>query len=384
MPSIRDIAESVWDQLSSANSSLYVSHRWLRWAQDDSSFCSRYLLARDAQDRLVGALPCYLLEREARSVDAWYDPMQVFVRPHVSKPADGSNWFPVLLLGSRSGYHGDVLVDPQLSSEQQSAVVRALIDASEHIAVEFGARSRALMYVAAPTANATCRLGGRSGRTVPTSAEAVINTRWDSFDEYLLQFAKKRRTNIRRELSTFAGANVLVREMTLAQSYELVGPLLGRLQRKYGLTDTDQELTRRMAAQAAVLNDISRVFLGVRDGKVVGFSLCYEWRRQLYVRSTGFDGDAGSAPFAYFNLALYAPLRYAIDHRLNSVNVGVSAYRAKIARGAQLSPLWSVLWPPSDADPASLSALEQPAAEAAEAENLIPGTFALSPMSLGT
>ena len=372
---VHDIPATAWNALGQADN-LYLSHSWLRWADGDPAFHASHLLAWNDHGQLVGALPCYLWWRGREdSVNGWYDPVRVFIRPTASQPIDVDRWFPLLLLGSRSGYHGDVLVATGLPPSQQALVHAALLDAAADQATEVGARSRALMYVPETSVDQVQRLLCPVARAVPTSAEAVIGSGWDSFADYLRQFAKKRRTNIQREITTFETAGVTVQETTLGDSYQRIGPLLGRLQRKYGFTDTDEAMTDRMAAQAAALDDISRVFLELRDGQVVGFSLGYEWRGQFYVRSTGFDADGGSAPFAYFNLAVYRPLRHAIEHGLRCVNMGVSGYQAKVARGAVLAPLWSMVWPPADADPGSLAALAEPAAEAAEAESLVAGTF---------
>jgi predicted N-acyltransferase len=134
-------------------------------------------------------------------------------------------------------------------------------------------------------------------------------------------------------------------------------------------------MTARLEAQAVTLDSASRVFLELSGDRLVGFCLAYQWQDRLYVRSTGFDPDPGAAAFDYFNLVVYGTLRHAIEHRLSSVHLGLSSYRGKVARGAALSPLWSVVWHPGEAAPEALKALDLPAEEAVEAEELVPGTF---------
>jgi hypothetical protein len=61
-------------------------------------------------------------------------------------------------------------------------------------------------------------------------------------------------------------------------------------------------------------------------------------------------GDA----FEYFNLAYYEVVEFALAHGYGRIEFGITAYRAKLARGAHLHPLWGYLesWsaPPPRAD----------------------------------
>lgn len=368
--SIAAIDARDWDRLAIGRG-LFVSHRWLRWAERDPGFAATYLLVRDRKDRLVGALPTYLWHGNGGALDAWYDPWRVFVAPTVPGPAGRSSWLPVLLLGGRCGYHGDVLVDASLDISCRRAILALLMTGAEQVAADTGARSVALMYVAQPVADLVRQAGGPGAQLVATSAEAVISTDVDNFDGYLRRFPSRRRTTLKSEISMFDRAEVDVREATLGQVHAEIGPLLARHARNFGGTETDAVATRRLAEQSEVLDSISRVFLETRGGRVVGFSLCYEWEGTLYVRSSAVDRDAGSARFAYFNLAIYRPVRHAIEHRLREVNLGASSYQAKVGRGASLRSLWSVVWPPAEPGPATLSALAQPAAEAAEAQAVL-------------
>jgi predicted N-acyltransferase len=364
--SITAIDAAAWDGLAGAQS-LYLSHRWLTWAERDQNFAPRYALVRDDHGRMLGALATYLWHGIGSSVDAWYDPWRVFVAPHVSASGRREEWLPVLLLGSRSGYHSDLLLDGSIDELQKLSVVRLLLSAVESVSDESGAVSTALMYLPGETLRLVGGIAGHRAHTVPTSAEAVIDVRWSSFEEYLRQFARRRRGTLKAEINAFESTGAEVREDSLGATYGQIAPLLARLRRKHGASETARDVARHLREQAEALDGISRVFLEMRAGRVVGFSLCYEWAGALYVRAAGFDNELGSARFAYFNLALYRPLRHAIEHDLREINLGASSYQAKISRGASLIPLWSIIWAPIGSDPAVLAALRQPAREAAEA-----------------
>jgi len=225
------------------------------------------------------------------------------------------------------------------------------------------------MYVPEPTAEEVRRATGSAARAVPTSAEALIQLRpEEDFEGYLKRFTSAKRNKFKREIRAFEAAGGKLAVRRLSEVAESVGPLLGDLHQRHGDDgSTAETMTRYLASQAAVLDEWSRVFVEERDGRITAFALAYAYDGCLYGRAAGFDRAAGVSPFAYFNLAFYAPLRYAADHGLSAVDLGTGAYQGKVLRGAELRPLWSAVWPPNDSEPAWLEALDHPAAEAVEA-----------------
>jgi hypothetical protein len=176
---------------------------------------------------------------------------------------------------------------------------------------------------------------------------------------------------MKREIELFHSSGPRIVETTLSECCEEVGPLLGNLHRKHGAEDSDADTTRYLKSQAAVLDNASRVFLEVEQDRPVGFSLCYEWGNELHVRVVGFNYDCSSR-FAYFNLAYYLPLEYAIGRGMDCIHVGAGTYGAKVSRGGVLEPLWSVVWPPDDQDAAWFEACKQAGEDAREAQRYLP------------
>jgi len=369
-PSIARIDWAEWTRLENGRS-LYQSHPWLSWAEKNCAADAFYVLARDPAGTLVGAVPTYLLSVSNTSWNSWYDPLTAFTSDDAGTMRRRSVWFPLLLLGSLSGYHCDVLVDPSLEDADQRTVTRALILRCQSLADARHARSMAMMYAPEATARAVARDGLGATQPILTSANTRISASWTDLNAFLNSFSRRRRYNMQREIDLFRAGESHIVETRLSDCLQDVGPLLGNVHRKHGAADSDLDTTQYLRSQAAHLNDISRVFLEIADGQPVGFSLCYEWGRELHVRVVGFDYER-SARFAYFNLAYYLPLDYAIRRGFSHIHLGPGTYGAKASRGAVLDPTWSLVWPPDDESRAWFEQVKHPGEDAREASPWLP------------
>jgi hypothetical protein len=52
---LAEVPAAQWDALAGA-ASLYQSHAWLRWAEEHHELPTRYVLAKDANGTLLGAV----------------------------------------------------------------------------------------------------------------------------------------------------------------------------------------------------------------------------------------------------------------------------------------------------------------------------------------
>lgn len=368
--SIARIDSAEWTRLENGRS-LYQSRPWLSWAENNCGADAFYILARDPAGSLVGAVPAYLVSGADTSWNSWYDPLTVFAGGDGQTKNRRSVWFPLLLVGSLSGYHSDVLVDPSLDDVDQAAVTRALVHRCRSLADARHARSMAMMYAPEGTAVAVSRGGLGATQPILTSANTRIGASWSDLDAFLNSFTRRRRYNMQREIDLFRSGGSQIVDARLSECLQEVGPLLGNVHRKHGAADSDLDTTQYLKTQAAHLNDISRVFLELADGKPVGFSLCYEWGQELHVRVVGFDYER-SARFAYFNLAYYLPLDYAIRRGFSHIHLGPGTYEAKASRGAVLDPTWSLVWPPDDDNRAWFEQVKHPGEDSQEATRWLP------------
>jgi predicted N-acyltransferase len=364
-PSISRIDPTEWRRLDQGRS-LYQSHPWLSWAESNCAADALYVLARKPGGELVGAVPAYLLSGVDTSWNTWYDPLTVFAGDANETADRRSAWFPLLLVGSVSGYHSDVLVDPSLSATEKRVVTRELVLRCRSLADERGALSMAMMYVPQRTAfTIACSVPGAT-QPILTSANTRISASWPDLDSFLSSFTHRRRYNMQRELDVFGSASSRVVETRLSDCLDAVGPLLGNVHRRHGAADTDLVTTEYLRSQASHLDHVSTVFLELAGDDPVGFSLCFEWGRELYVRVAGFDYER-SARFAYFALGYYLPLHYAMRRGLGGIHLGPGTYQAKTSRGAALDPTWSLVWSPDRENTAWFERVKQPGEDAHEA-----------------
>jgi uncharacterized protein len=357
-----------WDFLA-GSARLYQSRNWLRWAEEYYQAPTRYVLARDAAGDLIGAVVTYLTQDIPDRPLTWYDPVQMFLAPYCDTSCAGQDWHPVLLVGGCSGYHSEMLLSLALDGAGRLAVAGSLLAECRAIAAGNGAGSLAFMYAPKRTCEEMSKALGVPAQLILTSADTVIplSVGADGFNSYLARFPSARRSKLRKEVELFAAAGGRVEEYRLSEVLDQLAPLLGAHQRKYGSPVTDEEMVRYLTLQEKYLGSISVVFVDERqDGKIYGFALCYSHDDTLYCRATGFDPNC-AAPFAYFNLTIYAPVRHAAAHGLTAVALGLGSYQGKRLRGAQLTPLWSVVVPPERADPAWEDILGRPSPQAIEA-----------------
>ncbi|WKU04446.1 GNAT family N-acetyltransferase [Micromonospora sp. HUAS LYJ1] len=366
VPTIGAVPPDEWDRLA-AGAQLYQSHGWLRWAEEYfAELRPRYVLAHDADGALLGGVATYLMTEVPTRYTTWYDPVRMFLAPHCDPAGAAERWFPVLLVGGCSGYHGELLVASHLDGEGQARIARALLDRCRDLAAELGAQTTTFMYATKQTAEDISRIWGGAGPVIATSAEAIIPLDGAAdFEGYLARFPSARRSKLRKELTAFTGSGSRLGRYRLVDVLTEVTPLMGGHQRKFGADISDEEIGRYLRLQDKHLGSGSVVFVDERDGRINGFTLCYAHGDTLYSRAAGLAPEAG--PFAYFNLAVYAPIRHAIEGGLRAVALGAGSYQGKVLRGAEVHGLWSAVVPPEPLEDGWREVLGRPFPQAVEA-----------------
>ena len=344
--SLTDVDEGEWDSLV-GDDEFYASHAWLRSIEQETDMEARYLLARSGDGKLVGALPTYFWDGGGpAATTSHYDPFNLFCEGLPPERRDA--WLPQLLLGTRAGFLNAVLVDRDLAPEERAGALRRLVDAAVALADERGAGTAAMMYLTPEMlAEAAPAFGGRA-RALRSSAEVSISVEWASFDEYLRSLSSKRRGTARRDVRQFADSGLTVSVERLGACIDRASVLLAAVDEKYDTGATSEDERAYLAAQVELLDDRSVVFAARAGEEIVGICLLYRWRDALYGRSVGFDYDKLGDDRAYATLSFYEPIRYAIDEGIRRIHLGTGSWEAKLLRGGELTPLWSLVRPPDD------------------------------------
>ncbi len=321
---------------------LYLSRPWLLAVEDDAENANAvsYLLVR-RDGVLRAALPFY--HRRRPSYDDFYDPIAQFRQP--DQPESG--WYPLVLGGTVAAYWNELLLDVTAPAEEQDRALRLLLNEFDH---ERAGGAAGFMFALPDTVRQVAGHWGARARRMFVGAQTTIDVAWNSIDDYVTALPKQRRADVRKELRQFARWEAAKSTYPLAKCHDQLIPLIANLQRKYGHEADESVIARQLADQAAHLDEHSTVLTCEIDGRIVAFTLLYEWENELFLRSAGFDYEAvGRDTAAYFNLACYEPLRYAMERGLDRLHLGMGTYRAKIARGARLTPCWSVVLPADEA-----------------------------------
>lgn len=325
---LRDVDRGAWDELASS-SSFYSSTTWLQMIESIElvNHEPAYHQVWDG-DRLVGALPSYRVLKET-STQYSLDTLA------------GGHWSgrSVLLGGNRRAYVNEWLVDPGLTGERRSEVIRLLGQALSSRAAETGAEGVLLPFMTHPTMQ-ELRREHLAGYPFMIVAEAEILLPEPSLDDYLGRMPSDRRREIRREMRRFADAGFTLATERLDECAEEAGLLFGNLERRWGVERTDEAATAFVVEHASYLAEASLVFTARREGTLVGFALAFPWGNRLFLRFAGFDYASTEGTFAYFNLTYYEPIKYACEHGFSSVHLGLASLDAKTARGATLTPVW--------------------------------------------
>lgn len=350
--SVTEIGEAGWAGLTGA-AVLYQTYQWQVWAEKYYPLDPLYVVARDEAGALVGALSTNIMREAPDRLITWYDPVRMFLAPHTSTDGANEAWFPVLLLGGCSGYHSEVLYAPHLDEAGRIAVRAALLAEAGRVAEAAGCRSTTLMYATEDVARDTVAgldevgLGGSGARLIPSSAKAIIDLGPEPTDVagFMSRFPSRQRKKHRKEMAAFHRSGIEVTEHPMTEVLNEIAPLAAGHQSKYGDPTTPEQALDYWGSQAHTLGENSVVFASRRDGVMHGFVVFYLHGDTMYGRGAGFDDEAG--PYAYFNLSVYEPVRYAVEHGIRRLDLGAGSYEGKLQRGAVNEALWSAVVPPA-------------------------------------
>lgn len=248
--------------------------------------------------------------------------------------------YPCAVCVSPFGYRVAIETRPE-----RVDTLKLLLEEFDEVARDFGARSKAFLFVPEAGYDDLERVLNALGyRRAAIAARCVLDVEWPTFDEYLASLSADRRRKVKLELQRFreSGLTLDVIDGTDATPDLLVrlGRLSALVQEKYGhASDPELEATV-LRGLVEALGERTRLFLVRRDGEVVSYLRGFHGGDTFYCASTGEDHKVvGRRACAHFKVGYYAPIEYAIREGLRRVDWGLGAYEPKLHRGARLEPL---------------------------------------------
>lgn len=290
------------------------------------------LVTAPGADRPIGASPGYFYELDLLGV-RW---------PRTA-PALGllRRWWPRLLfmrsfeVGTPLPLANPFLVDP---SQRPEEVVDALIGRALNEAQRGGAPFTLVQNFTSCSGPVADVLRAHGMASVPIPSTAVVDVRFESFEEYL---GSMRASYRRRANQTLARTE----ELTIEHRADFadLADELARLWR--AIYDRAREIRREVLTpeyfrQASAVEETSTLIVRRPDGSIAAFGLLLRDGPVLSFMQCGFEEEAGRGEGAYFRL-LYEIVRLGIEQRFRLVDLGVTTLAPKLDVGAVPIPLYA-------------------------------------------
>ncbi len=280
----------------------------------------RYVLARRG-DRLVGFLPLYLKGDSYGEFIfdwAWADAAQ----------RAGLAYYPKLVVAAPfSPVGGERLV---VAPGEGDDTRRALLAGARQVAQELGVSGLHLLFVTEPEA-ALLEAEGLAIRH--THQFQWTNGGYRDFDDFLLRFRSKKRTQIRRERRAVRDAGVQVQVLEGdAITAAHMGHAWGFYRRTvdkffYGRRYLNRRFFQHLGAH---FRHRLMLVLAERDGEVIGGALNVRKGDVLYGRYWGANDDVR---FLHFEICSYAGIEAAIERGIQRFEAGAGGGAHKYGRG---------------------------------------------------
>ena len=337
-----DVPVKEWDSLTEGDT-IYSTSGWLwvRRGRQPEGTQGHYLLARDENDTAVAGLETYAFVRPPRPL---YHPAPLLAGLVDDEQLDLVGQRPLTIATGWQEYRGQIPGLAGLDPADREAAVAALGAHAIGIAEDFEASMVGYFYL--PREHALEVLRAHSD-AAPVALLHDVETafpvgQWQDFDEYVAWLPSGRRKRARREVRDFRQSGRTIRSVGLPEVVDTIAPLNSQLMRKHGHAFSPERAAGIYGLQAQFLGEASTVLLAEDAGRVIGFALRYRLDDMLYARVAGFDYSVPNQA-DYFNLVFYHQLEQQAAQPTRGIHLGVNTLQAKLTRGAQPTPLYTVL-----------------------------------------
>lgn len=326
-PSIAALPAAEWDQLAGGDNP-FVSHAFLRALEDggatggDSGWDPMHLVLRDADGKLIAAMPHYLKHHSygeyifdhswanafTRAGGAYY-PKMLSAVPFT--PATG----PRFLVGD---------VDEDRAAQLRTALATGMTQYLDR----FDLSSAHINFLPDADIAALADAGWMTRSSIQFHWQ---NDGYADFDEFLAALSSRKRKNIRKERRTVAEAGVtLLRltgdDITTSHIDHFYRFYMSTIDRKWGGAYLTEDVFHHLHASMA---DRILLVMAEHDGRIIGGALNFIGEDTLFGRNWGCDLDI---PCLHFEACYYQAIEFAIERGLKTVEAGAQGFH-KVQRG---------------------------------------------------
>lgn len=324
------LSDKAWNEL--AGTHFYSRTEWLRYCTAETLTAGDTVAVRNATGDVVLAAPVRdLAGLPGWSRYRWNDYLAAAGLPELSSRG--------ILVGPSEGFQTHLLTRNECGIDE---VARFLEAVRSHNGLQ--ERPAVAMFVSTGDARLLVE-AGVAHVPVLLEADAWLEVPDGGWDEYVAQFRRGRRYNIRMERQKFADAKLTVSHHALEECWQTLGQASAALLRKYGHSTTPEREQASMQRMIHQLGARARVAVCHKSGALdqpSGFCVYYEHNDTVYIRWAGFDDTQLEGVYEYFNTLYYSQIERAQQTGTRWIHAGTGATAAKALRGAQLRPSWLI------------------------------------------
>ncbi|OXS72691.1 hypothetical protein B1B04_15450 [Lysinibacillus sp. KCTC 33748] len=172
---------------------------------------------------------------------------------------------------------------------------------------------------------------------IPFYPNTVLNTEYNTFDDYLQSLKKKKRWDVRNKQKILQeyGAKIYICNCDEIKDYSKIYQLYNNTALRNDAVPSIINYSEEGFSNWINMNDCYRWVIIEFEGEIIAFALLVEDNDHLIFKHVGMDYKHSTSCFAYFNL-YYVSIDYAINNGFKKMYCGPTTYDTKKSIGCQL------------------------------------------------
>ncbi|MEM2143747.1 MAG: GNAT family N-acetyltransferase [Candidatus Jordarchaeaceae archaeon] len=322
------------DSLDAISDDPFFTYEWFKTLEEQKDFkIAPFYIAAYHQGELVAFTPCFV-----DLLDHYFSYCPP-VFPYMNRVLRIGNrlklWnMHVLLCYSPFCFRSKILVNANFKKSLIYSLICLKIN-------EICKKERILFsvfpFIAESDLLLTRTLGNFNYLRFPWLNTLYLPVNWYSFDEYLASFKCSVRRNIRREIMKFNQSGLKLEEdADIIGLSERLSVLYAKTFGKYNRDKTSPYGPSFFSCLGKFCRDKIKLFTAKSGSETVAFCLCLRHRDVADAYMFGSDYNfRTNTDFAYFNLAYYEPIKWAIRDGIGKIFYRLAAEDVKLKLGCK-------------------------------------------------